>query len=122
MVSARWLFAGLLVGIGIVGYLTGLIVAAAGLAFALYLLSVGAGGAWFFVVGIGLGAAALTLDDVLHYGDGSCRQVGPAFHECPAAGIPEIFWSGLIVAGIGFIGAIVARQSARRKVDSQTSR
>lgn len=117
--AALWFVAGALIGIGLVGFFTGLILALVGLALALYLLSEGIEGAWFAVIGAGVGAAALVLDDVLRFRDGSCIQVDPPhpFHACPPPGMNEILWIGIGVAVIGVTGHVAATIRRSRRTD-----
>lgn len=104
-----WFLAGLLVGIGVVGLLTGLPLALIGLVLAVRNAKGGRRGAWWMVVGLGAGAALLTFDDVRKFDNDRCiGQAGRGF-ECPAAWAHEIFWTGVVLIALGLIGAAATR-------------
>jgi hypothetical protein len=108
MHAARWFFAGFLVTFGLVGYLTGLPLALAGLV--LTALAIAdrfadkRSGAWLWLVGAGFGAAILTLDDVRRFPGGHCITHAGGGVDCPASGVHEIFWTGIALI---FVGALV---------------
>lgn len=103
-----WFLSGLLIGLGVVGLLTGLPLAVIGLILVAKNVAKGRHGAWFFIVGLGLGAAVLTLDDVLKFKNDQCiGEAGRGF-ECPASAGNETFWAGVMMA-VGLISGEVAR-------------
>jgi hypothetical protein len=104
-----WFLSGLLVSLGIVGLLTGLPLAVVGLILAARNVAKSLRGLWLFIVGLGLGAALLTFDDVLKFENDQCiGEAGRGF-ECPASGAHEIFWAGVILIAVGLITGAVAR-------------
>ena len=113
-----WFLSGLLVGIGVVGLLTGLPFAALGVFLAFRQWSHKRRDPWLFLVGAGLGAALLTLDDVRKFNNDQCiGEAGRGFH-CPASGAHEIFWIGVVSLVLGLLAAAIARLRPTKPTNS----
>jgi hypothetical protein len=104
-----WFLSGLLVGVGVVGMLFGLPLALIGLALGVRNAVEGRRGVWLAGLGLGCGAALLTIDEVWRFEDDRCISVPGRGFDCPAAGANEIFWAGVVLVAVSLVAGLVTK-------------
>ncbi len=99
-----WLIVGTLIGLGIVGFFTGIILVIPAVLIGMSLSRRGWAGRWFIAPGFGAGGALLLLDDVVGpdkrcAGTSSCAGITHS--------LDGVFWFFVAIAVLGTVVALV---------------
>ena len=118
MLSLLWFACGALLGFGVVGFFTGLVLVPFGIALLVHLWNRRVPGWWLVLVGAGTGPVALFWGDVVGHPEAPCKVISGGY-ACRASGAVPGFVAGSALIAAGVLLGLMTTYITRRSVPSR---